>query len=67
MTEHDPGAGRSGRQPDERPGRPETVPAGGLKPIGDQLPEPDIAPEHDSLTVDDSPIDKPSESDARWA
>lgn len=29
--------------------------------------EPDIAPEHDSLTVDDDPLDKPAESDARWA
>ena len=29
--------------------------------------EPDIAPEHDSLSVDDDPLDQPAESDARWA
>lgn len=29
--------------------------------------EPDVAEEHDSLTVADDPLDKPAESDARWA
>jgi hypothetical protein len=82
MTEHDAGAGRSGRRLTWRPrrtgrpgrlgrlgrsGRSDAEPAGRLEPIGDPLSEPDIAPEHDSLTVDDAPIDKPSESDARWA
>jgi hypothetical protein len=70
MTEHEAGTGRRSGRRQAGPGGAGSASGervGHLEPLGDQLPEPDIAPEHDSLTVDDGPIDKPAESDARWA